>query len=197
MRRWWIGVLLALVVVLLVACSGASAGGAKQAASAETMTEGIYLIDAASVRRTSSPPAEGDQAPDFTFVSEDGKEFSLRDFHGHPVVINFWATWCPPCRMEMPALDQAYHAHKDNGLVMLAVEEMDKRADVLAFRQQMNVSLPMLLDTQGLVGRTYMVRGLPTTFFIDGEGRVVIRWTGMLTEESLQKNLQVLFERSG
>jgi len=77
---------------------------------------------------------------------------------------------------------------------MLAVEEMDKRSDILTFRQAMKVSLPMVMDTEGVVGRAYLVRGLPTTFFINTKGRVVVRWTGMLTDKALQKNLSLLLK---
>lgn len=195
MRRGWMVVLLVVLVLVIASCSGAGAQNTTKSAPKEALTEGVYLVDVASVTRSAAPPREGDEAPNFVFVSDDGQEFALSDFRGHPVVINFWATWCPPCRMEMPSLDQAYHTYKEKGLVLFAVDEMEKRADVLAFRKEMKVSLPMVLDTQGLVGRTYLVRGLPTTFFVDKTGHVVVRWTGMLTEDALQRNLQTLFNQ--
>jgi len=139
-----------------------------------------------------SAPARGVKAPDFTFVAEDGTEYHLRDLAGHPIVLNFWATWCPPCRAEMPALDAAYKANKAKGLIILAVNEMDGRERVAQFRQIMDLNLPMVLDTQGTVGKAYRVQGLPTSFFLSTDGVVALRWTGMLNDTVLQKGLDLI-----
>lgn len=209
MQKWvvWVVVLLVLVTVV-VGCSSpakteevtASSSNPtpiskEQKVKAQGDPQGILLIDAESIDRSAKPPKHGDQAPDFVFLTEDGKEYRLSDFRGRPVVLNFWATWCPPCRAEMPALDKAYQERKKDGLLILAINEKEDRDAVRKFRQDMGVSLPMLLDTRGLVGRTYLVQGLPTSFFIEPDGTVAIRWTGMLQPEDLEYNLEVLLGR--
>ena len=194
MRRWvlWMGIGLLLVAFILGGCGGKDASPTPAAGGQGLLAETVYLVDERSVERTASPPGEGDVAPNFSIVAPDGKKFSLKEFRGHPVIINFWATWCPPCRMEMPALNRAYLAHKDEGLVMIAVDEMEEREQVESFRRAMKVVLPMALDTRGLVGRTYLVRGLPTTFFIRKDGTIAVRWTGMLRESSLDMGLKAI-----
>ena len=187
----WMLLIVLLLTTVLAACSQGEASHASTG-RASTPPEGILLIDARSVKRTGGVPKEGTPAPDFAFVADDGTTYTLSDLRGHPIVINFWATWCPPCRMEMPALNAAHEAYREQGLILLAVNEMDDRESVEAFRKGMNVSLPMLLDTRGIVGRTYLVRGLPTTFFVDAQGNIAVRWTGMLTETDLETNLQAI-----
>ncbi|NPA90490.1 MAG: redoxin domain-containing protein [Chloroflexi bacterium] len=191
MRRWLWGFALFLLIVGLAACSKGGNGSSAHTDGVQ-VKETIYLVE--SVERSASPPAEGDKAPNFVIVSEDGTSISLNDLQGHPVVLNFWATWCPPCKAEMPALDAAYQKYKKDGLIMLAIDEQEDRERVQAFRKAMNLSLPMALDSRGVVGRAYLVRGLPTTFFITREGKVALRWTGMLRERSLNAGLKAILK---
>ncbi len=185
----FLGVL--VVALALAACSR----GAPAASGALPPVEArIYTVDPESVR-VGSAPRQGMPAPDVAFVDAEGTVYRLSSLRGHPVVLNFWATWCPPCRAEMPALAAAYRAHKDAGLRFFAVNEMEDRARVEAFLQAMNLSVPVILDAQGRVGRSYQVMGLPTTFFIDADGRVAVRWTGMLREEDIQRNLAQILPR--
>ncbi len=198
MRNWVVrGVVVLLLLGGLIGCtsSAKTSSGVTPVTASRQEPEGILLIDAGSVNRSAKPPQHGDPAPDFVFLTEDGKEYRLSDFRGRPVVLNFWATWCPPCRAEMPALDRAYKERKKDGLLILAINEQEDRRAVSEFRQAMGVSLPMLLDTRGVVGRTYLVRGLPTSFFIKPDGTVAIRWTGMLKPDDLEYNLEVLLGR--
>jgi len=203
MRKWVVRV--AVMVLLLLVVIGCTSSAKTESSSSSSspavvtskgkvgeVPQGIMLIDAGSVDRSAKPPKHGDPAPDFVFLTEDGQEYRLSDFQGRPVVLNFWATWCPPCRAEMPALDKAYQERKKEGLIIFAINEQEDREAVSQFRQSMGVSLPMLLDTQGIVGRTYLVQGLPTSFFIKPDGTVAIRWTGMLKPDDLEYNLEVL-----
>lgn len=186
-RAIWLLSLLALVVG---GCTSAAPSGRKAAGAPDRLPEGILTVEPNSVSRTVEAPTRGVMAPEFAFVAADGAEYHLRDLKGHPLVLNFWATWCPPCRAEMPALDAAYLKYRDRGLLILAINQMDDRERVEQFRQTMGLHMPMLLDTQGKVGHAYLVRGLPTSFFVAADGTVVLRWTGMLTEQVLQKGLE-------
>ncbi|GAB4426177.1 MAG: hypothetical protein Kow0031_05910 [Anaerolineae bacterium] len=143
---------------------------------------------------SSSPPevvAVGTIAPDFQLESLAGPTVSLESLAGKPVVINFWATWCPPCKEEMPALEAAFKQHGDH-VNFLAVNVQEDRPLVNRFVQQFGLSLPVLLDFDGDTLNLYGVRGLPTTVFVDAEGRVAALHLGGLTEESLAEYLDAL-----
>ena len=112
----------------------------------------------------------GGPAPDFRLENLDGKSISLGDFRGKPVLINFWATWCPPCRDEMPYLQQVYEEWSDKGLVVLAINIGESPSEAKRFLQTHNLSLPVLLDTEENAARKYNITGIPTTFFIDSDG---------------------------
>ncbi len=191
-------VLLVLLLIALVVLSGCRSAKETSRSPARPVgqLEGIYLVVPDKVKRGKDVPTRGVVAPDFAFVTDDGVEYRLSDLRGRPVVLNFWATWCPPCRAEMPALDAAYLEYKDEGLVILAVNQMDNREQVERFREAMGLHMPIVLDTQGAVGQAYWVRGLPTSFFVDAEGQVALRWTGMLTEKSLDKGLRLILGAS-
>ena len=117
-------------------------------------------------------------APDFALTGEDGKRYRLSDYRGQVVVVNFWATWCPPCRYEMPAMERAHQKLKDEKIVLLAVNVGEDEETVFAFTGQYPVSFPLLLDRDGAVVKQYPVIGLPTTFVIDPRGKVTHRAVG-------------------
>lgn len=142
-------------------------------------------------------PREGFLAPDFTLESLSGDQISLSDMRGKAIVLNLWASWCPPCRAEMPALQRVYQENHDRGLQVLAVNmtAQDSLTDVEAFVQEFNLTFPILLDTSGEVGNAYLMRALPTTFFIDREGviqRVIVG--GPMSEVTLQSTVEQLLE---
>ena len=115
-------------------------------------------------------PSIGSPAPDFKLPNLDGQSTSLSDLRGKPVLINFWATWCPPCRDEMPYLQEVYEEWSDKGLVVLAINLGEDPSKVKGFLQSRNLSLPVLLDTKQATAQEYNIRGIPTTFFIDKDG---------------------------
>jgi len=115
-------------------------------------------------------PVAGRPAPDFTLQTVDGQRFTLSELRGQVVILNFWATWCPPCRAEMPALQEVYQAHRDDELIVLAVDQDEEPSLVESFRQELNLTFPLLLDPNYLVSDQYRVGLLPTTFFIDRRG---------------------------
>ena len=117
-------------------------------------------------------------APDFTLSDPSGKKVSLKDYRGKIVFLNFWATWCGPCRTEMPAMDRLYREFKGKDFEMLAVNVKDKRDDALKFMKELKISYPVALDQEGEIGLLYGAWGLPTTYLIDREGRVLARMWG-------------------
>jgi peroxiredoxin len=121
-------------------------------------------------------PAQGPQvdklAPDFKLQSLDGQTVSLGDFRGKPVLLNFWATWCPPCRAEMPFLQEIYEDKEwsEKGLVILTIDIGEDPSVVKEFMESYDLSFPVLLDTDQDVALEYNIRAIPTTFFIDKDG---------------------------
>jgi peroxiredoxin len=119
----------------------------------------------------SSPtPQVGKQAPDFQLPSLGGQSVSLSDFQGKPILLNFWATWCGPCRHEMPFIQAIYEEQSVNGLVILAIDIGESVPAVNSFLQSNNFSFPVLLDIDQDVAQDYNIRAIPTTFFIDKDG---------------------------
>jgi peroxiredoxin len=118
-------------------------------------------------------------APDFAVPDLDGQAVRLSAYRGRVVLVNLWATWCPPCREEMPSMERLHQRLKDKGFVLLAVSEDEGgAAGVRAFVEQMKVTFPVLLDPDGEVGRKYEVWGFPESFLLDRGGRVVERVIG-------------------
>jgi thiol-disulfide isomerase/thioredoxin len=111
-------------------------------------------------------------APDFQLETLNGEEVSLSDLRGKPVLLNFWATWCGPCRLEMPLLQEIYEdpGWSERGLVIIAVNLKESGATVQKFVEENNYSFAVLLDISGRVGTLYNTRYIPTTYFIDKDG---------------------------
>ena len=123
--------------------------------------------------RSLTAPMTGFLAPDFTLTALDGGNMQLSTLRGKPVILNFWATWCPPCRAEMPELEALWQRYRDDGLLLIGVDQGENAATVEQFaRGVVGTTFPLLLDTNQAVGRAYGVRALPTTVFIDAEGRI-------------------------
>lgn len=117
-------------------------------------------------------------APDFTLPGPDGRKFSLKDYRGKVVFLNFWATWCESCRDEMPSMERLYQEFKGKGLEIVAVNVKDQRQDALAFARKLKLNYPLLLDSEGEVGLLYGAFGLPVTYLIDRKGVVLARLWG-------------------
>jgi thiol-disulfide isomerase/thioredoxin len=129
----------------------------------------------------------GEVAPDFSLVLDDGSYLRLSDLKGKPVVLNFWATWCGPCRLEMPELVKA--AAADENLVVLATDVQEARAPAEEFAAEFKMNLPVVLDKDGKVRNLYRVPGLPTTYFIDPSGKIASVVVGPLTPQVLADRL--------
>jgi thiol-disulfide isomerase/thioredoxin len=127
----------------------------------------------ASTNNTSAPQA-GFAAPDFALKTPDGEEYTLSKLKGNAVLVNLWATWCPPCRAEMPAIDKMYKEYKDQGFIVLAVNMtyQDDPTNVVPFIQEYGLTFPILLEETGDVGAAYQLRSLPSSYFINRAGIV-------------------------
>lgn len=123
----------------------------------------------------SGPLSYGVRPPDFELPATDGATHRLEEQRrGKKVVlINFWATWCPPCRVEMPQLENLYQRYRDSGLQILAVDVGDEEEAIRTFLEEKSLSFPVLVDREGLVASLYRVEAFPTTVLLDAEGKVI------------------------
>ncbi|MFJ8514635.1 redoxin domain-containing protein [Lysinibacillus xylanilyticus] len=144
----------------------------------------------------------GDTPPDFTLTSLDGKDVTLSELRGKKVVLNFWATWCPPCKAEMPHMQNYYeqYAKKDNVEIIavnLTQAERDVTDDakvdsVMTFRDSFNLTFPILLDPKNSAGEDYQILTIPTTYFIDSNGYIQRAIKGPMNVEMLKQYVEAL-----
>lgn len=125
---------------------------------------------------------EGALAPDFLLGRLDGSELRLSDLRGEPVVLNFWATWCAPCRKEIPQFVDASERFREQGLVVVGVNLQEGKSIVRPYADDFGMDFPILIDVDGEVGDAYRLLGLPVTYFIDREGIVRSVFTGPFEE---------------
>jgi cytochrome c biogenesis protein CcmG/thiol:disulfide interchange protein DsbE len=159
--------------------------------------------------RSGSEATVGDTAPDFELPTLSGGTLSSDDLKDHPVVVNFWASWCLPCREEAPLLERTWRRYRDEGVVFLGVNIKDAESDAKAFVEEFDITYPMVRDLDQELTRAFGVRGLPETFFVDhkwnfvgtesgsrtGEqqGTVIL---GAITEDQLLNQVEILLRRA-
>ncbi len=117
-------------------------------------------------------------APDFKLSDLDGEMYSLANYRGKPLIINFWATWCPPCRAELPSMNRAWEKIKDEGINMVAINVGESEDTVFAFMGEYPIAFTVLLDETGEIINQWSVKGLPTTFILNKEGKLMYRAIG-------------------
>ena len=123
-------------------------------------------------------PQEMVEAPDFALPDPAGKTVRLKEFRGRYVFLNFFATWCGPCREEMPAMERLHQTYSGKGLVVLAVNLEESSARVAKFVKELRLTFPAVLDGDGTASRAFAVRGLPVTYLVDRDGRILWRAFG-------------------
>ena len=181
-----LGVVLAALAFLLFNHQSAPA----RTSDTGNIPDSLAVATLAGIKNSGAQPRQGKPAPNFGFRYPDGTTHTLADFKGQPVIVNFWATWCPPCRREMPGLVKAYETHKADGLMIIEVDVAEPPETVAPFVQEYNMTMPVVLDQRQEVTRRYRTDSFPTSFFIDKDGVIQARWVGYLPEDQLALNLQ-------
>jgi peroxiredoxin len=152
-------ILLLVILLTLVSCDGvpeSEATRSPEAPAAPVLTEA---------------PRVGHLAPDFLLPTLDGRQVRLSDYRGHVVFLNFWATWCGPCRIEMPAMERLYREFRPKGFAVLAIStDVEGAAVTGPYRDSLGLTFPIAHDPEMVVGRLYGVRTLPITFLVNREG---------------------------
>ena len=138
----------------------------------------LFIVTSVQAEQSLTVLENPQMAPDFTLQDMDGATHKLSDYRGKPVIVNFWATWCPPCREEMPSMERAWNKIKDQGIAMLAVNVGEEEDTIFTFTGDFPASFTILLDTSGKITEQWPIRGLPTTYVVSPEGKLVYRAIG-------------------
>ncbi|MEM7129740.1 MAG: TlpA disulfide reductase family protein [Chloroflexota bacterium] len=186
-RIWLPLAVFAIMLLFVAACvsqpNGATTGESQSAANVES--------------EPGLPPAPkaGHPAPNFTLVTLDGESLSLAELQGKPVILNFWATWCGPCRLEMPHLEQAYQENLDDNVVILGVnltQRENNSEDIPIFVDEFALTFPIVLDEEGDVAKLYEIRGQPASVFINRDGVVNSVFNGPVTKTFIEERIAEL-----
>ncbi len=188
MHRRLVVVLTTLLALVLSSCGGNTAPSSAPEAS-------VSVADDAAIEAADGADAviveglqEGNRLPDVELVTLSGETIRVSNLAGQPLIINFWATWCPPCRQEMPLLQATFDSLHPEGLQLIAITDQPA-AVVQPFVETNGITFPIIIDTENTASRTYRVQGLPTTLFLDSNGVITARHTGLLLPEALQTYL--------
>jgi len=190
------------VVALAAGCAPAfSAGAGAISQVAATAPNGTSATSApVSPKATPTQPPVGTsigmQAPDFTLSTIQGQTVHLSEYRGQVVLLNFWATWCPPCRAEIPGLVKAYQQYKGKGFTIVAVNLMEDKDTVTSFAAQQHMDFPVLLDPDGAAGSVFVGRGIPTSYLLDRNGVVRQVVVGSMPEDTISQLVQSLVDSS-
>lgn len=186
---WFIyGVLAVVAVVLAVKLLQETA-----ARSYSGGLPGAGTVPLPGATRGASVPV-GSIAPDLSLQTLDGKPASLADFRGQVVMVNFWATWCPPCRAEMPDMQQVYDERRGRDFTILAVNIQEAQQPVAGFVTKYGLGFPILMDVSGEVTQRYGVYSLPSSYFVDRDGRVAKVNVGPLSKRAIAGEVDRLLE---
>ncbi len=149
---------------------------------------GFPVATLKNIDNAMAAPSPASPAPNFNMVLSDGKYLTLADLQGRPVLLNFWATWCGPCRLEMPGL--VAEANQNPDLVILAINVQEELTQLQPFAEDFQMAMPVVRDSDAALRQLYEVSGMPTSVFIDREGTIATVWRGVLTANTLQEYLK-------
>ena len=198
-RREWSGAARSLVLPLLIVATIVGVllyiERLKRGVDTDSTGYGVVALPDALNTTGRSPSTEvGRVAPDFRLRTADGGELQFSDLRGKPVLVNFWASWCTPCRKEMPEIVRAHAAHSAEGLVVVAVDLQENDAQVRAFAADFGMTFPIVIDRNGQVAESWRiggpVEGIPSSYFIDAGGIVRARVFGPMDAERIAQELE-------
>lgn len=163
---------------------------------------GLLALFAWRIVQVSSPPLESGLAPAFTLQTYDGQTIRLSDLRGKAVAVNFWASWCQPCREEAPRLQAAWEKYRDRGFVLIGVDYVDTEPEARKYMKEFGLTYPNGPDVQTLISQAYRITGVPETYFItkdgkmlagkDADGKPYANWIGPLPEAALRERIEKL-----
>jgi len=199
-RREWSGALRSLVLPVLIIAAIVGAIYYLERRDSGSAGAGAFgtvaLPPAMNSTGHSASSDVGRAAPDFLLETPDGGQLRLSDLRGHPVLVNFWASWCAPCRKEMPEIVKAYDAHAASGLVVVGVNLQENDGQIRDFAGEFGMRFPIAIDRDGGVGDTWRiggpVQGIPSSYFVDRDGIVRAREYGPMTAQTIASNLQTI-----
>lgn len=137
-----------------------------------TLLVALLALMGWGLRVRASGPVESGPAPDFSLTTFDGQTLTLSELQGQVVVINFWASWCPPCRDEAPYLESTWRKYKDQGVVFIGVDYVDAEPNALAYIDEFDITYPNGPDIGEKIARDYHIKGVPETFYVDKTGQL-------------------------
>ena len=186
-RRWIIGVTLAAAVVGVL-CIGATAAGLVVWALLPRLTPAVG-------ESVAGPPSGSQDADEESLGTDlDGREWTLAELEGRPYVLNFWATWCPPCREELPQMQQLAEEFGPKGVVVLLVNDGETANQARDYLRYHDITLPSIVDPSRELARRYRVQGLPTTVMVGADGEVKARLTGYGGPDYLRRAFERLID---
>ncbi len=202
-RREWRGPLRSLVLPLLIVATivGVLVYIERRGGGGGVDTGGLGTVALPAALNTTgkSPSTEiGRAAPDFLLRQVDGTTLRFSDLRGKPVLVNFWASWCAPCRQEMPEIVKTYNAHAAQGLVVVGVDLQENTDAVRSFAREFGMKFPIVIDQTGGVADAWRiggpVQGIPSSYFIDKDGIVRARYFGPMTAQIIADNVKKILQ---
>ena len=156
----------------------------------------MLFTNLSDIKKSGEALSVGDEAPDFQLINLDGETVKLSDYRGQGVFLNFWATYCPPCKKEMPFMQNQYERFKEKGVTILAVDVAEPQPVVEDFAVKYGLTFPVLLDMNQDTMDLYDVAAIPVSFLIDENGKVVDRITAGLTESQIADYMKKIIPES-
>ncbi len=152
----------------------------------------LLALMAWGLRTRAGGPVESGPAPDFTLTTFEGETITLSDLRGQVVIINFWASWCPPCRDEAPYLEATWRKYKDRGVVFIGVDYVDTEPNALAYIEEFDITYPNGPDIGQKIAQAYRIKGVPETFYVDKTGQLRGVHIGPLSPPILDNKIEEL-----